>query len=101
MPLTKVFSRPQNWSRLKTLLLKHYYRRQGLSLLAYLERFSPPGSVCQAARNKPHFSMILLDSTRDSSKESKEDRDGEGDLPRVEARPKCHHGITATIASDS
>ena len=29
MPLKIVFSRPQNWSRLKTLFLKHSYRRQG------------------------------------------------------------------------
>ena len=33
MPLNKVFLRPQNWSGLKpkTPLLKHYYRRQGIS----------------------------------------------------------------------
>ena len=32
MPLNIVFWRPQKWSRLKkTLLLKHYYRRQGRS----------------------------------------------------------------------
>ena len=29
MPLNNVFLRPQNWSRVKILLLKHYYRRQG------------------------------------------------------------------------
>ena len=29
MPLKIVFLRPQNWSRLKGLLLKKYYRHQG------------------------------------------------------------------------
>ena len=37
MPLNIVFSRPQNWSSTKTLLLKHYYRRQGNP-----SNFSPP-----------------------------------------------------------
>ena len=30
MPLKIAFLRPQKWSSTTTLLLKHYYRRQGL-----------------------------------------------------------------------
>ena len=37
MPLKIVFWRPQTWSRLKTLLLKHYCRRQGLWSAEVLE----------------------------------------------------------------
>ena len=35
MPLDNVFLRPQTWSRLTPLLLKHYYRRQGICLSEY------------------------------------------------------------------
>ena len=30
MPLNIVLLRPQNWSRLKPYITKHYYRRQGI-----------------------------------------------------------------------
>ena len=35
MPLKTVFSRPQNWSQLKPLLLKHDHRRQGIGVASF------------------------------------------------------------------
>ena len=50
MPLNIVFSRPQNCSRLNTLLLKHYYRHQGKHSKNRQNRKNPrlePPKPCQ------------------------------------------------------
>ena len=38
MPFKKVFFEAQNWFSTKTLLLEHYYRRQGGTVLEFQSR---------------------------------------------------------------
>ena len=58
-----MFLRPQNWSRLKTLLLKHYCRRQGFRGNFVLQRCHPKNMNNQkpACHNNPDRSLQAVE----------------------------------------